>query len=105
MYHVATLLPITNDPQQLERKRHIGNDLVVIIFLQGNKTFDIASIPSHQNHVIALVQPAVNDTFNVKFLCKRGVPNFTPDLPNPTTIGTDNVSRDFFLHKRILCLI
>ena len=33
MFHVSTLLPFfPADPQQVERKRHIGNDLVVIIF-------------------------------------------------------------------------
>ena len=33
MFHVSTLLPYTgNEPQQLQRKRHIGNDIVAIIF-------------------------------------------------------------------------
>lgn len=33
MYHVSTMLPFTSsDPLHLERKRHIGNDNVVIIF-------------------------------------------------------------------------
>lgn len=33
MFHVSTMLPYsTIDAQQLERKRHIGNDLVTIVF-------------------------------------------------------------------------
>lgn len=33
MFHVSTLLPFTpSNPQQLCRKRHIGNDMVTIIF-------------------------------------------------------------------------
>lgn len=33
MFHVSTLLPYTvGDLQQLQRKRHIGNDIVAIIF-------------------------------------------------------------------------
>jgi RAP1 GTPase activating protein 1 len=33
MYHVAPYLPwYPNDKQQLERKRHLGNDIVVIVF-------------------------------------------------------------------------
>lgn len=33
MFHVSTLLPFEeSDPQQIERKKHIGNDIVVIIF-------------------------------------------------------------------------
>ena len=33
MFHVSTMLPFTPDnPQQVERKRHIGNDIVIIVF-------------------------------------------------------------------------
>ena len=33
MFHVSTLLPyLTNDKQQLQRKRHVGNDMVCIVF-------------------------------------------------------------------------
>ena len=33
MFHVSTMLPfLTNDKQQLQRKRHIGNDMVCIVF-------------------------------------------------------------------------
>ncbi|GIY62126.1 hypothetical protein CEXT_71481 [Caerostris extrusa] len=36
MFHVSTLLPYSKDNrQQVERKRHIGNDIVNIIFLEG----------------------------------------------------------------------
>lgn len=33
MFHVAPLLPHTaGDAQQLQRKRHVGNDIVAIVF-------------------------------------------------------------------------
>ena len=33
MFHVATMIPFTaGDEQQVERKRHLGNDIVVIVF-------------------------------------------------------------------------
>lgn len=33
MFHVSTFLPYTvGDIQQLQRKRHIGNDIVAIVF-------------------------------------------------------------------------
>lgn len=33
MFHVAPLLPHTaGDSQQLQRKRHVGNDIVAIVF-------------------------------------------------------------------------
>lgn len=34
MFHVSTLLPFSKDNrQQVERKRHIGNDIVNIVFI------------------------------------------------------------------------
>ena len=39
MFHVSTLLPyLTNDKQQLQRKRHIGNDMVCIVFQEEVRT-------------------------------------------------------------------
>ena len=33
MFHVSTLLPFTDtDRQQLQRKRHVGNDIVAVVF-------------------------------------------------------------------------
>eukprot|EP01103_Thecamoeba_quadrilineata_P000571 TRINITY_DN10498_c0_g1_i1.p1 TRINITY_DN10498_c0_g1~~TRINITY_DN10498_c0_g1_i1.p1 ORF type:complete len:825 (+),score=206.31 TRINITY_DN10498_c0_g1_i1:38-2512(+) len=57
MFHVSTFLPYTqNDTQQLERKRHIGNDIVVIVFLDGNKPWSPDSFCSHFNHIFCVVR-------------------------------------------------
>ena len=40
MFHVSTFLPYrANDYQQLQRKRHIGNDICVIIFMDGETPY------------------------------------------------------------------
>ena len=47
MFHVSTLLPYSEtDSQQLQRKRHIGNDIVSLIFLEDNFQFNPAVISS-----------------------------------------------------------
>jgi RAP1 GTPase activating protein 1 len=52
MFHVSTMIPHTpNDTQQVERKRHIGNDIVVIIFKEGNTPFNPSLIRSHFNRM------------------------------------------------------
>lgn len=39
MFHVAPLLPYSaTNKQQLERKRHVGNDIAVIVFQEGDST-------------------------------------------------------------------
>ena len=41
MYHVSTMLPYSKDnPQQLERKRHIGNDIVNIVYTDDPDAID-----------------------------------------------------------------
>ena len=47
MYHVSTLLPYTpGDEQQIQRKRHIGNDLVSLVFLDKPLTTDQSKAPN-----------------------------------------------------------
>lgn len=51
-----------NDPQRLDRKRHIGNDVVVVIFKEASgpdDTVDLSSFRSHFNHVFIVVTPIV----------------------------------------------
>lgn len=58
MFHVSTLLPYEkNDPQKLQRKRHVGNDIVCVVFLESDCTdFSPACIKSHFLHTFILVQ-------------------------------------------------
>ncbi|RKO96157.1 hypothetical protein CXG81DRAFT_14481 [Caulochytrium protostelioides] len=102
MFHVSTLLPHNpSDRQQLERKRHIGNDIVVIIFQEDATPFQLTTLTSHQNHIVAVVQPHGANQYRLSLYTKNGVPTFTPELPEPAVIGRDAISRDFFLHKLV----
>lgn len=57
MFHVSTLLPYTeSDPQQLQRKRHIGNDIVAVVFQEENTPFSPDMIASHFLHAFVVVQ-------------------------------------------------
>ena len=51
MYHVCTMLPLKEkDTQRVDRKRHIGNDVVVIVFKDSSDkddAFDPAIFKSH----------------------------------------------------------
>ena len=54
VFHVAPLLPATNDEQSLERKRHVGNDIVVLVFKEmadASDVFDPSVITSHFNRL------------------------------------------------------
>ena len=58
MYHISTYLPYKpNDTQQIERKCHIGNDVVVIIWQDDPScSFDPSSIASQFNTVFIVVR-------------------------------------------------
>ncbi|XP_025068847.1 signal-induced proliferation-associated 1-like protein 3, partial [Alligator sinensis] len=58
MFHVSTMLPYTpNNRQQLLRKRHIGNDIVTIVFQEpGALPFTPQSVRSHFQHVFIVVR-------------------------------------------------
>lgn len=57
MFHVSTKLPFTDgDTQQLQRKRHIGNDIVAIIFQEENTPFVPDMIASNFLHAYIVVQ-------------------------------------------------
>lgn len=115
MYHVSTELPHDPDnPQQVERKRHIGNDVVVIVFQDGpNGGFKPSTITSKFNHVYAVVQPVKRKDssskrkskttgYRISLVSKHGVRLHGPVLPNPKYIWPKNEeTRKFFLTKLI----
>lgn len=68
MFHVSTLLPYEkHDPQKLQRKRHIGNDIVCVVFLEADNTpFSPACIKSHFLHTFILVRPLSSAASQIK---------------------------------------
>jgi len=40
MYHVATMLPMEAGDQQVQKKRHLGNDIILVVFQEeGSEPF------------------------------------------------------------------
>ena len=60
VYHVPTLMPTDpeDDPNCVNKKRHIGNDFVNIIFNRSGKTFKFDTFPSQFNYVNVVITPA-----------------------------------------------
>lgn len=69
MFHVSTLLPFTaNNRQQLLRKRHIGNDIVTIVFQEpGAQPFTPKNIRSQFQHVFVVVKAINPCTDNAQY--------------------------------------
>ncbi|XP_073993282.1 rap GTPase activating protein 1 isoform X4 [Rhodnius prolixus] len=106
IFHVSTLLPYTdNDPQQLQRKRHIGNDIVAIVFQEKNTPFSPDMIASHFLHAFIIVQAIEPNTPNTRYkvsvTARDDVPMFGPSLPNPPIFRKGPELREFLLDKLI----
>ncbi|XP_026576472.1 rap1 GTPase-activating protein 1-like [Pseudonaja textilis] len=106
MFHVSTMLPFTEgDAQQLQRKRHIGNDIVAIVFQDENTPFVpdmIASNFLHAYMVVQLHHNASGETlYKVSVTARDDVPFFGPPLPNPAVFKKGTDFREFLLAKLI----
>lgn len=101
MFHVATLLDFSeNNRQQLPRKRHVGNDVVVIIFNESGNLINPVIFTSQFNHVFLVItprkivqagsrslfcNPGQAEEYHVAVVAKPGVHPFQPllELGNP----------------------
>uniref|UniRef100_A0A673N9S9 Signal-induced proliferation-associated 1-like protein 2 n=1 Tax=Sinocyclocheilus rhinocerous TaxID=307959 RepID=A0A673N9S9_9TELE len=107
MFHVSTMLPYTpNNTQQLLRKRHIGNDIVTIVFQEpGALPFTPKTIRSHFQHVFIIVQvhePCTESTYyRVAVTRSKDIPLFGPLFPKGARFPRSPAFRDFLLAKAI----
>lgn len=116
MFHVSTMLPYSaNNRQQLSRKRHIGNDIVTIVFQEeGALPFTPKTIRSHFQHVFIIVKvfnpPLLPDgsyDFNsqrhyaVAVSRSSDMPPFSPPIPENGIFVKSPQFKNFLLTKII----
>ncbi|XP_013417806.1 GTPase-activating Rap/Ran-GAP domain-like protein 3 isoform X2 [Lingula anatina] len=107
MFHVSSLLPYSTDnKQQVERKRHIGNDIVNIIYVEMNSdqqpSFRPSMMKTHFTHIYALVvYEKDTDKYRLNVYSAESVPLFGPPLPTPAVFADHAEFRDFLLVKCI----
>ncbi|XP_040900157.1 rap1 GTPase-activating protein 2 isoform X2 [Toxotes jaculatrix] len=108
MFHVATKLPFTEgDPQQLQRKRHIGNDIVALVYQEGQTPFLSDVIKSHFLHCFLVVRRIQKGeetggvAYQVSVTAREDVPPFGPVIPDPPIFSDRSLLREFLLTKLI----
>ncbi|CAH1785534.1 unnamed protein product [Owenia fusiformis] len=106
MFHVSTMLPFSDsNKQQVERKRHIGNDIVNIIYVDecdSNKmpSFRPSSMKTQFTHIFAVVTfDKDNGVYKLIVYSEETVPLFGPPLPSPPVFEDFDEFRDFLLVK------
>lgn len=111
MWHVATMLPQGEGAQQIARKRHIGNDICILVFLDGkDASYSANTIRSHFIHNVITIRRIPSDSleddasqtrYHVSVASKEDVPVFGPPLPKPAVFRKDDSFKDFLLAKMI----
>uniref|UniRef100_A0A4X2LZN2 RAP1 GTPase activating protein n=1 Tax=Vombatus ursinus TaxID=29139 RepID=A0A4X2LZN2_VOMUR len=106
MFHVSTKLPYTEgDAQQLQRKRHIGNDIVAVVFQDENTPFVPDMIASNFLHAYVVVQAEDagpdGPLYKVSVTARDDVPFFGPPLPDPAVFRKGPEFQEFLLTKLI----
>ncbi|KAF5866254.1 Tuberous sclerosis 2-like protein [Aspergillus alliaceus] len=110
VYHVVTMMPTNfdNDPSCVNKKRHIGNDFVNIIFNRSNIPFNFDTIPSQFNFVNIVISPVCriadgfesanmdtagfeNFYYHVQVMSKPGFPEISP-AATPKIISGKNLA-------------
>ena len=106
MFHVSSMLPYDeNDFQQIQRKRHIGNDIVAILFQDENAVYIPGTFKSHFLKVIFVIQPVKdlnNQTlYKLKLVVDQDCSYFNPLLPHPPVYLKNDDFRTFLLIKMV----
>ena len=103
MFHVTSLLEDDGSEQQLARKRYIGNDLVVFVFLEGDEPFDPLMVTSQMCHTFIVVRKTGSKPtkYSVAVVSKPSVPEYSPLVPSPNEFAKGKDLRDFLLAKAL----
>ena len=106
MFHVSTLLPYEkNDPQKLQRKRHVGNDIVCVVFLEADNTrFSPSCIKSHFLHTFIVVRCSPKIKFSptryeTSVVTRDEVGAYKPYLWEQSVFTKGPMFRDWILAK------
>lgn len=79
VYHEVVRMPTAeNDPQQLKKKRHVGNDTVHIVWSEHGRDYSPKMITSQFNDAHIIVYPLPNGLFRVQIAKKDKVQPFGP---------------------------
>ena len=118
VYHVATMMPtdFDSDPSCINKKRHIGNDYVNIIFNRSNDSFNFDTIPSQFNFINIVISPVSRiassdsiptaETSDLEKLCYQVRVISKPGIPEISCAATPKVvsGKNLAAFVRILAL-
>ena len=79
VFHDTTRMPTDEaDEQQIQKKKHVGNDHVSVIWSEHNVEYDTEVIRSQFNFVHVIIYPLQNGLHRIQVKKKENIPCFGP---------------------------
>lgn len=107
VFHVATLMPnMENDRQRGNKKRHIGNDYVHIVYNESSEPYDLATIRGDCHCVCVVVQPLKLGHNLVSLVGKPEVLELLRPPPEPQLVPDSSLAvyvRQTAIHANVAC--
>ncbi|XP_058129773.1 tuberin [Anopheles ziemanni] len=106
-FHVATLMPNKKqDPHCNEKKKHIGNDFVTIVYNESGEHYDLKTIKGQYNYACVVVEPI---ELNSNRVFVRSKDDISQHVTRETKIVSDHtaplLARQMALHANLASLV
>ncbi|XP_043071369.1 tuberin isoform X2 [Drosophila grimshawi] len=108
-FHVATLMPtnLQDDPNCNEKKKHIGNDFVKIIYNESGEEYNLTTISGHFNYACVIVEPLELNSNRVYVKARSEISTFVCH-PEPRIVSDRSaplLARQMALHANLASLV
>ncbi|XP_055383497.1 tuberin [Condylostylus longicornis] len=103
-FHVATLMPNKeNDPNCNQKKLHIGNDYVSIVYNESGEEYNLQTIKGQFNYACVVVQPLELNANKVFVKARKEIANFVchPDPKIVSDRSAPLLARQLALHANL----
>ncbi|KAF7689317.1 hypothetical protein HF521_012670 [Silurus meridionalis] len=108
IFHIATLMPNReSDKSCCNKKRHIGNDFVVVVYNNSGEEYKLGTIKGQYNFVEVLIKPLDYDSNLVTLQCRRDLEGLV-DTTVAKIVSDQNLPllvRQMALHANMASLV
>lgn len=104
IFHIATLMPYKeSDPSCNNKKLHIGNNFVTIVYNESGEEYNISTIKGQFNYANVIIQPLDHNTNRVVVKAKEEVHEYVghnePKIISDQNLGI--LARQLALHANV----
>jgi tuberous sclerosis protein 2 len=107
-FHVATLMPtLESDPNCNEKKKHIGNDFVLIVYNESGEEYNLNTIKGQFNYAAIIVEPLELGSNLISIQTKNDIHEYFKHL-EPKIVsdnGAPLFARQIALHANMASMV